>query len=160
VGNQRHREQNLAHVHVHKAHITDSIAAKETKGQVQFKAVDFRSSESLRIEHIMRSNLIEFTAQVGQHNSPTSVLDALDIAIAEDISLMVLGAKRFAVNLSDRNELKVGESVFIHRSVPEGWWDAYFDLSKKAYAPILMMARHCLAPFTWSECLRCSSPSV
>ena len=40
----------------------------------------------------MRTNLVEFTAQVEQYNSPDSVLDALDDAIAEDVSLMVLGA--------------------------------------------------------------------
>ena len=34
----------------------------------------------------------------------------------------------------------------------------HFELSKRAYAPILMMARHCLAPFTWTECLRMFEP--
>jgi len=71
---------------------------------------------------------------------------------------MVLGAKRFGVNLHDREGLKVGENVFIHKSVPEGWWNAYFELSKKAYAPMIMMARHCLAPYTWTECLRIFEP--
>jgi LuxR family quorum sensing-dependent transcriptional regulator len=106
----------------------------------------------------MRANLIEFTAQVEQYSTPASVLDALDDAIAEDVSLMVLGAKRFGANLRDREELKLGENVFIHKSVPEGWWDAYLALSKNAYAPIITMARHCMAPFTWSECLRMFEP--
>jgi len=117
-----------------------------------------QGSDAVRIEQIMRGKLVEFTVQVGQYKTPSSVLDALDAAIAADISLMVLGAKRFGVNLRDRDTLKVGENVFIHKSVPEGWWDAYFELSKKAYAPILMMARHCLAPFTWTECLRMFEP--
>jgi LuxR family quorum sensing-dependent transcriptional regulator len=122
------------------------------------KPLTFQSGESMRIERAMRSNLIEFTARVGQHDSAAKILDALDVAIADDISLMVLGAKRFAVNLRDRDSLKVGQNVFIHKSVPDGWWDDYFELSKKAYAPMLMMARHCLAPFTWSECLRMFEP--
>jgi LuxR family quorum sensing-dependent transcriptional regulator len=124
----------------------------------QAKPLLIQSSDAARIEHIMRSNLIEFTAQVGQYSTPTSVLDALDVAIAEDISLMVLGAKRFGVNLRDRDTLRIGDNVFIHKSVPDGWWDAYFELSKKAYAPIITMARHCLAPFTWTECLRMFEP--
>jgi DNA-binding CsgD family transcriptional regulator len=124
----------------------------------QAKPVLIQSSDAARIEHIMRSNLIEFTAQVGQYSTPISVLDALDVAIAEDISLMVLGAKRFGINLRDRGTLKVGENVFIHKSVPDGWWDAYFELSNRAYAPIITMARHCLAPFTWTECLRMFEP--
>jgi LuxR family quorum sensing-dependent transcriptional regulator len=106
----------------------------------------------------MRSNLVEFTAQVGQYSSPAGVLDALDAAIAEDVSLMVLGAKRFGSNLRDRDDLRIGENVFLHRSVPEGWWDAYVPLSRKAYAPIITMARHCMAPFTWTECLRMFEP--
>ncbi len=53
---------------------------------------------------------------------------------------------------------ELGENVFIHKSVPEGWWSAYFALSQKAYAPMIMMARHCLAPYTWTECLRILEP--
>jgi hypothetical protein len=134
------------------------VSAVADGARRQAKPVFIQSSEAARIEHIMRSNLIEFTAHVGQYSTPTDVLDALDVAIAEDISLMVLGAKRFGVNLRDRGILKVGENVFIHKSVPDGWWDAYFELSNRAYAPIITMARHCLAPFTWSECLRMFEP--
>jgi DNA-binding CsgD family transcriptional regulator len=158
VGNQRQREHGQIHLSKHEADIADATAAAPKATHLKFKAVDFRSSDSIRIEHIMRGKLIEFAAQVGQYHSPTGVLDALDVAIEEDISLMVLGAKRFGINLHNRDDLKVGKNVFIHKSVPEGWWDDYVDLSGKAYAPILMMARHCLAPFTWSECLRMFEP--
>src|SRR5262245_23637029 len=82
----------------------------------------FKRSDPARIEQIMRANLIEFTAQVEQYNSPTNVLDALDDAIAEDVSLMVLGAKRFGVDLNDRDRIRLGENVFLHKSVPDGWW--------------------------------------
>lgn len=134
-----------------------STAALEG-AQVHGRPLVFRGGDTARIEEIMRTNLIEFTAEVDRYLTPASVLDALDDAIAEDVSLMVLGAKRFGVNPRERESLRVGENVFIHKSVPEGWWDAYFELSKKAYAPILMMARHCMAPFTWSECLKMFEP--
>jgi len=124
----------------------------------QVKPIVFQRSDSARIEQIMRGNLIEYTAKVGQYNSPASVLDALDEAIVEDTTLMVMAAKRFGVNLRDREALKVGENVFLHKSVPEGWWDEYYVLSQKAYAPVITMARHALAPFTWSECLRMFEP--
>jgi len=126
--------------------------------QGQVKPIVFQRSDSVRIEQIMRGNLIEYTAQVGQYNSPASVLDALDEAIVEDTTLMVMAAKRFGINVRDREALKVGENVFIHKSVPEGWWDEYYVLSQRAFAPVLTMARHCLAPFTWSECLRMFEP--
>lgn len=155
MSNQRHREQGQ----VHGSMRAGQIMPAGTEGvRREAKPVLIQSSHAARIEHIMRSNLIEFTAQVGQYNTPTSVLDALDVAIAEDISLMVLGAKRFGIDLRDRDSLRIGENVFIHKSVPDGWWDAYLDLSKKAYAPIITMARHCLAPFTWTECLRMFEP--
>jgi DNA-binding CsgD family transcriptional regulator len=147
MGSQRHHEQVRS----------NSTVAFESV-QAQAKPLLFARSDSARIEQIMRSNLIEFAAQVEDYDTPAAVLDALDDAIAEDVSLMVLAAKRFGVNVCDRDGLKVGENVFIHKSVPQGWWDAYLELSKKAYAPMLMMARHCMAPFTWSECLRMLEP--
>lgn len=126
--------------------------------QGQVRPIVFQRSDSARIEHIMRGNLVEYTAQVGQYSTPASVLDALDQAIVQDTTLMVMGAKRFGVNVRDRENLKVGENVFLHKSVPEGWWDEYYVLSQKAFAPVITMARHCLAPFTWSECLRMFEP--
>jgi DNA-binding CsgD family transcriptional regulator len=114
--------------------------------------------EAARIEAAMRANLIDYTAHVAECRSPAGVLDALDEAIAHDMTLSVLGAKRFGVNVRDREALRLGENVFIHKSVPEGWWEAYYLLSQKAYAPMLMMARHCLAPYTWTECLRMLEP--
>ena len=126
--------------------------------QAQPTPLRFPRSDAARIEQIMRSNLVDFAAQAEGYKTPAAVLDALDEAISEDVSLMVLAAKRFGVNATDRSGLRIGENVFIHKSVPQGWWDAYFELSKKAYAPMLMMARHCMAPFTWSECLRMLEP--
>ena len=155
MSSQRHREQGQMRGSMDRSHIVSAVTdgMRERAGPMPLQG-----SDAVRIEQIMRGKLVEFTVQVGQYKTPSSVLDALDAAIAADISLMVLGAKRFGVNLRDRDTLKVGENVFIHKSVPEGWWDAYFELSKKAYAPILMMARHCLAPFTWTECLRMFEP--
>jgi DNA-binding CsgD family transcriptional regulator len=146
MSNHRHHAQS------------QSVCMLTSSAQSQTKRSILQTSESARIEQIMRSNLIEFTAQVENYDTPARVLDALDDAIAEDVSLMVLGAKRFGVNPRDRDSLKVGANVFIHKSVPEGWWDDYFDLSKKAYAPIIMMARHCMAPYTWTECLKMFQP--
>jgi DNA-binding CsgD family transcriptional regulator len=156
VGNQQHRE----HAQIPGSPLKGKVisAGVQERVQPQVKPLVFHQKDYPRIEAIMRSNLVEFTAHVEKYNSPASVLDVLDDAIAEDTSLMVLGAKRFGVDLRDRESLKLGENVFIHKSVPEGWWDAYFDLSKQAYTPMIMMARHCLAPYTWTECLRMFEP--
>jgi LuxR family quorum sensing-dependent transcriptional regulator len=126
--------------------------------QKQPDPIAFAGSQPARLEQILRGNLVDYTAEVDRYGTPASVLDALDQAIIKDTSLMVLGAKRFGVNVRDREGLKVGENVFLHTSVPEGWWDQYCVLSQRAYAPIITMARHCLAPFTWTECLRMFAP--
>src|SRR5262245_53349323 len=107
---QRHHEQ-----------VQNASTAAFKSVQASTKPLLFARSDSARIEQIMRSNLIEFAARVDDYNTPVAVLDALDDAIAEDVSLMVLGAKRFSVNVRDRDNLRVGENVFIHKSVPDGW---------------------------------------
>jgi len=147
MGSRHHHEQG---------HTICTVAHEKAQGQVTRLVSEM--SSSARIEQIMRSNLVEFTAQVERYSSTASVLDALDEAIAEDVSLMVLGAKRFGVTLRDYDAMKIGENVFIHKSVPNGWWDDYSQLSRKAFAPIITMARHCLAPYTWTECLRMFDP--
>jgi LuxR family quorum sensing-dependent transcriptional regulator len=126
--------------------------------QGQFKPIVLEGSAPARLEQVLRANLVDYTAEVGRYTTPEIVLDALDQAIIKDTTLMVLGAKRFAVNARERATLKIGENVFIHKSVPPGWWDQYLVLSEGAYAPVLTMARHCLAPFTWTECLRMFAP--
>jgi len=147
MGSRHHHEQG---------HTICTVAHEKAQGQVTRLVSEM--SSSARIEQIMRNNLVEFTAQVERYSSTASVLDALDEAIAEDVSLMVLGAKRFGVTLRDYDAMKIGENVFIHKSVPNGWWDDYSQLSRKAFAPIITMARHCLAPYTWTECLRMFDP--
>jgi LuxR family quorum sensing-dependent transcriptional regulator len=124
----------------------------------QLKPIVFEARASERIEQVLQSSLLDYTAEVGRCTTPASVLDALDQAIVKDTTLMVLGAKRFGVNLHEWETLKVGDNVFLHKSAPEGWWDEFYVLSRKAYTPVLTMARHCLAPFTWTEFLRMFEP--
>jgi hypothetical protein len=42
--------------------------------------------------------------------------------------------------------------------VPDGWWDEYYVLSQRASSPVITMAKHCLAPVTWTECLKIFEP--
>jgi LuxR family quorum sensing-dependent transcriptional regulator len=125
--------------------------------QGQLNPITLEGSAPARLEQVLRSRLLDYTAEVGRLTTPTSVLDILDQAIEKDTTLMVLGAKRYGIN-ARREPWKLGENVFIHKSVPKGWWDEYAVLSQKAYAPMITMARHCLAPFTWTETLRMFAP--
>jgi LuxR family quorum sensing-dependent transcriptional regulator len=111
-----------------------------------------------RIGQLVRCGLVDYTAEVERYTTPAGILDALDQAIVKDTPLMVLGAARLGIDVRKRESLRRGTDVFIHKSVPEGWWDEYQALSRRAYSPVIAMARSCLAPFTWTECLRMFAP--
>lgn len=126
--------------------------------QTQVKPVVLQKSEPARVEHLWRSTIVDFTARLGEYHSPMSVLDALDEAVAKDSTVRALGARRYGVDVPQQETLRVGENVFIHKSVPEGWWDEYYVLSQRKQSPIITMARHGLAPVTWTEALRMFEP--
>jgi DNA-binding CsgD family transcriptional regulator len=135
------------------------IVGRGAEGRVQgqLKPMTLEGSTPAILEQVLRSRLLDYTAEVGRLTTPAGVLDVLDQAIEKDNALMVLGAKRFGINMR-REAPKLGQNVFIHKSVPQGWWDEYAVLSQRAYAPVLTMAQHCLAPFTWTETLRLFAP--
>ena len=117
--------------------------------QIQPKPVALRS-EPARVEHLWRSTIVDFSARIGEYGTPTGILDALDEAVARDSAVRALGARRYGVDVPQQEPLRVGENVFIHKSVPEGWWDEYYVLSQRRQTPIMTMIRHGLAPVTWT----------
>lgn len=126
--------------------------------QGQIKPIVLQKSESARVEQVWRSNIVDFTAEVERYSSPASILDSLDEAVAKDSALRVLAARRYGVDLHQREALRVGGNIFIHKSAPEGWWDEYYILSQRAPSPILTLTRHSLAPMTWTESLKMFEP--
>jgi LuxR family quorum sensing-dependent transcriptional regulator len=122
------------------------------------KPIVVAKGEPARIEHFLRSSMLDFAAQVDRYGAPAEVLDGLDEAVAKDSQLRVLGARRYGVGIPQRETLRLGHNVYIHRSVPEGWWTDYYSLSQSASSPVITMAKHCLAPVTWTECLKIFEP--
>jgi LuxR family quorum sensing-dependent transcriptional regulator len=102
--------------------------------------------------------MLDFAAQVGDYAMPMEVLDALDDSVSKDSPLRVVCARRFGVGIPQRETLRLNKNVFIHKSVPDGWWDDYCVLIQKASSPVLIMAQHCMAPVTWTEALRIFEP--
>jgi LuxR family quorum sensing-dependent transcriptional regulator len=126
--------------------------------QGQVKPLLLQKSEPARVEQMWRSTIVDFTAQVGGFESPAAVLDGLDEAVATDSPVRMLGARRYGVDIRQRESLRTGQNVFIHKSVPEGWWDEYLVLIQRGQSPIITMARYGLAPLTWTESLRLFEP--
>jgi LuxR family quorum sensing-dependent transcriptional regulator len=81
---------------------------------------------------------------------PSAVLDALQ-AFAARIPINVLGAVRLPLGVGDWRSFKVGRDVFLHSSVPKGWWDEYATMARCEFDPGLMMARSSLMACTWTE---------
>ncbi|HEX5998940.1 MAG TPA: helix-turn-helix transcriptional regulator [Hyphomicrobiaceae bacterium] len=126
--------------------------------QGQAKPIAFPKSEPARIEETWRSTILDYTAQISELHSPVSILDGLDGAVSKGTSVRVLGARRYGVDIPQRETLRMGENVFIHRSVPEGWWAEYMVVSQRKPSSVILMARHGLAPVTWTEALRMFEP--
>lgn len=84
-------------------------------------------------------------------DTPAAVLDHLHKTLFQELQLSVLAAARFPLKWGDWKTVEKGKSVFLHRSVPRGWWDEYTVMARRDPDPGLIMARMSLAPFTWTE---------
>lgn len=84
-------------------------------------------------------------------DTPAAVLDHLHKTLFQELQLSVLAAARFPLKWGDWKTVEKGKSVFLHRSVPRGWWDEYTVMGRRDPDPGLIMARMSLAPFTWTE---------
>src|SRR5215813_11505462 len=101
--------------------------------------------------------LVAFTDAVVRAKSPSSVLDALQV-FAACVPLNVLGAARLPSGVGDWRSLKLGRDIFLHRSVPKGWWDEYAVIVRREFDPGIMMARSSIMAFTWTETRRMLDP--
>jgi len=101
--------------------------------------------------------LVAFTDAVVRAQSPSDALDSLHI-FAACVPLNVLGAARLPPGVGDWRSLKLGRDIFLHRSVPKGWWDEYAVIVRREFDPGIMMARSSIMAFTWTETRRMLDP--
>ena len=102
--------------------------------------------------------LTEYTALVAQARTPTGVLDAVDWFASQHLPLNAHGAARFPLQASDWRSTRLDRDVFLHSSVPAGWWEEYSAMAQREYDPGLMMARSSLMAFTWTETMHMLDP--
>jgi len=101
--------------------------------------------------------LVAITDAVVRAQSPSDALDSLQI-FAACVPLNVLGAARLPPGVGDWRSLKLGRDIFLHRSVPKGWWDEYAVIVRREFDPGIMMARSSIMAFTWTETRRMLDP--
>jgi LuxR family quorum sensing-dependent transcriptional regulator len=88
------------------------------------------------------------------------VLDALD-SFARDflhLPLHPLGAAPLPLQVADWAATRIGKDVFLHSSVPKGWWEEYRDMAGREHDPNVMMARSSLMAFTLTESMQMQDP--
>ena len=107
----------------------------------------------------VQGELLEFSRTVSAWQTPSEVLDALH-HVARGISphVSVLLAVRFPLKAHDWDAIRLGKSIFLHKDVPEGWWDEHVTLAPTRFTPKLFLARSSLASFTWTETKRMLEP--
>ena len=79
----------------------------------------------------LQARLIDYANRVEQLRSPDDVLDELNAITTQSLPLSVLGAARFPLKSGDWESIQVGKSVFLHKDVPEGWWEDYTALAPR-----------------------------
>jgi DNA-binding CsgD family transcriptional regulator len=94
--------------------------------------------------------LTDFTGDVIGAHTPSAVLDALQ-DFAARIPINVFGAARLPLGVGDWRSPKLGRDVFLHSSVPKGWWDEYAMMARREFDPGVMMARSSIMACTWTE---------
>jgi DNA-binding CsgD family transcriptional regulator len=104
------------------------------------------------------TELLRFSSSVDKLDTPDEILDSLHEITWPTCEIGVLGALVFPMRWGDWSGIEKGKTVFLHKSVPEGWWNEHLELSRKSLAPGLMMAQLALAPFTTSETMRMLEP--
>jgi DNA-binding CsgD family transcriptional regulator len=104
------------------------------------------------------AKLLRYSTQVGSLRTPEAVLSELHAITGPALGLNVLGAGRFPLVVSDWEAIRRGKNVFLHKSVPSGFWDEWIRRAPDHHPVIYLMARMSLAPHTWSEMLRQLAP--
>ena len=103
--------------------------------------------------------LTKFTDEVATRLTPDEVLDALDTLVKRGLPFIsVLGAARFPLKASDWRSTRLGRDVFLHSSVPEGWWEEYAAMAEREQDPGVMMAKFSLMACSWTETMQMLDP--
>lgn len=106
----------------------------------------------------LQARLLDYAARVDELRSPSEVLDELHAITAREQQLPVLGAARFPVKSGDWDAVQLGKSAFLHREVPEHWWEEYSALARGRFRPVLFLASSSLTAYTWTEARRLFQP--
>lgn len=102
--------------------------------------------------------MLRYASRIDEHLTPDDVLDGLHRITAEACQLNVLGANMFPLRFGRPDDPRKGSTLFLHKSVPAGWWEEYDELRRSHPAVGATIAQLALAPFTMSQIMRTLEP--
>jgi DNA-binding CsgD family transcriptional regulator len=106
----------------------------------------------------LQARLIDYACRVEELRSPDAVLDELNAITTQSLPLSVLGATRFPLKSGDWESIQIGKSVFLHKDVPDGFWEDYTALVRDKFRPMYFLATTSMASHTWTEVRRMFEP--
>src|SRR4029079_14758843 len=106
----------------------------------------------------LAADVLDFTDVVDTLETPRAFLEPLDAITWGSSNAHVLGAALLPLNFGTTDSLVVGKTVFLHRSVPQGWWEERMELGARSPAPGRVAARLAIAPFTLCEMMKSLEP--
>ena len=106
----------------------------------------------------LQAKLISYASGVEELRTPEEVLDELHIITTGSLPLSVLGAARLPMKSRDWEYMELGQSVFLQKEAPKGWWEEYQILARGKFRPILFLATSSMASHTWTEVIRMLEP--
>ena len=106
----------------------------------------------------VQARLIDYANRVEQLRSPDDVLDELNTITTQSLSLSILGAARLPSKSGDWESIQVGKSAFLHKDIPEGWWEDFNALAPDKFHPMAFLATTSMASYTWTEIRRMFEP--
>jgi LuxR family quorum sensing-dependent transcriptional regulator len=102
--------------------------------------------------------LLAYAGDVQSFTSPEAVLNNLHQILKSDLNLNCMGALRFPPNVSDWDALELGKTVFLHKSVPKGFWEEWRQRAPNHDPALYFQSRLSLAPITLTEMLGILAP--
>ena len=106
----------------------------------------------------LQAGLIDYASRVDQLRSPDEVLNELHTITTRTLPLSVLGAARFPLKSGDWDSIVLGRSLFLHKEIPETWWEDHKALAPSKFRPVLFLAQSSMGSHTWTEVRRMLQP--
>jgi DNA-binding CsgD family transcriptional regulator len=107
----------------------------------------------------LHDRIFDYASSVHDLRTPSDVLDQLHDITTKSLPLPVLGAARFPSKAAGWDSVQLGNSIFLHKGVPKGWWEEYQTLERGKFRPLLFLAQSRMGPFTWAEAKQMVEPT-